>query len=129
MAKKNKKIKKKKEKAYYEKELRKEKIVEKNIKRNNVFSNTTVMLCVGFLIIMYSRFLAMELSARLVTIFGLGVMGYGIFNYIRVHKGKTINSKGNKEYSKTNLIIDYIMLAVIVIGIIYNAFVLVKGNF
>lgn len=48
MAKKNKKNQEKERKAYYEKELRKEKIVEKNIKRNNVFSNTTVMLCVDF---------------------------------------------------------------------------------
>lgn len=122
------KKKKKKEKPYYEKEIRKNKIVEKNIKNNNMFSNTTFMLCVGFLIIMYSRYVAMELSSRLVSIFGLGVMAYGISNYIKIHKGKVENQKGNKEYSKNNLILDYIMLAVIFLGVIYNVFMLVKGN-
>lgn len=128
MAKKKKKIKKKKEKAYYEKELRKDKIVEKNMKKNNMFTNTTFMICIGFLIIMYSRYVVIELSSRLVFIFGLGVMGYGVFNYIKIHKGKIENSKGKKEYSKGNLIIDYIMLLVILAGIIYNAFMLIKGN-
>ncbi len=128
MSKNKKKMKKKKEKPYYEKEIRKNKIVEKSIKKNNMFSNTTFMICAGFLIIMYSRYVAMELSSRLVSIFGLGVMGYGVFNYIKIHKGKVENQKGNKEYSKNNLILDYIMLAVILVGIIYNVFMLVKGN-
>ncbi len=128
MAKNKKKIKKKKEKAYYEKEARKNKIVEKNIKKADIFSNTSFMICVGFLIIMYSRYVVMELSSRLVSIFGLGVMGYGVYNYIRVHKGKIINQKGKKEYSKNNLIIDYLMILVILLAIIYNVFMLLKGN-
>ena len=127
MANKNKK--KKKEKAYYEKEIRKKEIVQKSEKKMDLFSNTTFMICAGFLIIMYSRYVKLELSSQLITIFGLGVMGYGLLNSVKVHKGILENSKGVKEYSKTNLIIDYIMLTVIGIGILFNVFFLFKPYF
>ena len=123
------KKKKKKEKAYYEKDIRPEHLKEEDKKKSDLFSNTSFMIAMGFLIVMYSRMLAIPLSARLIAILGLGVMGSGIVRSIKVHKGTLENSKGVKKYSKTNLIIDYIMILIIVAGMIFNALMLFKAYF
>ncbi|MEG0250347.1 MAG: hypothetical protein RR561_05745 [Peptostreptococcus sp.] len=121
--------KKKKEKAYYEKDIRPEHLKEENKKKVDLFSNPSFMIAMGFLIVMYSRMLAIPLSARLIAILGLGVMGSGVVKSIKIHRGTIADSKGVKRYSKTNLIIDYIMILLIVGGMIFNAIVLFKTYF
>ena len=92
---------KKKNKPYYKKQ---EVSNNKETKvSNSPMSNNTFLLGVGFLIIIYSRYLANQLSSVLVNILGLGVMFYAMFRSFNEDKE---NGNYRACYNLQHLLVD-----------------------
>ena len=101
----------KKNKPYYKKQDKSKKInVEKD---KSPMSNNTFLLGVGFLVIIYSRYLANLVSSVLVNIFGLSIMLYSMFR----------SMKEDKQLDKKRAFrIDLLIIAIILLVIIYNLY-------
>ena len=109
---------KKKNKPYYKKQ---EVSNNKETKvSNSPMSNNTFLLGVGFLIIIYSRYLANQLSSVLVNILGLGVMFYAMFRSFNEDK---------ENGKKRAVVIDSIILGIIGLAIIYSIYWLTQLRF
>lgn len=105
---------KKKEKPYYKVNNKQQ---EEKSNNKDLTKNTTFMLGIGFLIMFYSRYINAAIYSRILAIFGLVLMLYGIYN----------SSKTNKQKDgKFSLYIDYVMAFLVVAGIIYNIYILFK---
>jgi hypothetical protein len=109
---------KKKNKPYYKKQ---EVSNNKETKvSNSPMSNNTFLLGVGFLIIIYSRYLANQLSSVLVNILGLGVMFYAMFRSFNEDK---------ENGKKKAVVIDSIIMGIIGLAIIYSIYWLTQLRF
>ncbi|WP_101772950.1 hypothetical protein [Peptostreptococcus faecalis] len=106
--------KKKKEKPYYNKNF--DKKVDK--KEKDLTKNTTFMLGIGFLLFIYSNYIKMPIYSRVLAIFGLSVMMYGIVVSIKMKI-----EKNKDEGTKPTL--DYAMGGLVACVIIYNLILLV----
>lgn len=109
---------KKKNKPYYKKQDHVDKKDDKG--SNSPMSNNTFLLGVGFLIIIYSRYLANQLSSVLVNILGLGVMFYAMF--------RSFNEDKENE-KKRAVVIDIIIMGIIGLAIIYSIYWLTQVAF
>ena len=111
----NKSTSKKKSKPYYMKQGSSAK--KDNVSNKSPMANNTFVLGVGFLIIIYSRYLSNQVSSVLVNLFGLGIMMYAMYRSLM----------GDKQAGKKRaVVIDIIIMIIILIAIIYGAYWLAK---
>lgn len=111
----NKSTSKKKSKSYYMKQGSSAK--KDNVSNKSPMANNTFVLGLGFLIIIYSRYLSNQVSSVLVNLFGLGIMMYAMYRSLMDDK---------QAGKKRAVVIDIIIMIIISIAIIYGAYWLAK---
>ncbi|SFE41837.1 hypothetical protein [Peptostreptococcus sp. D1] len=111
---------KKKQKPYYKVMTTNNKI-EKESKALDLTKNTTFMLGVGFILLMYSKYVSNNLFSRLTAILGLLIMLFGIYSSIK-------NNRIKENKNKINYIIDYGALILIVATLLFNIYILIMKN-
>jgi len=109
---------KKKNKPYYEKKISTQETKKKDDKQ--LMSNSSFVMGLGFLVWMYSRYISKSSYSMLTSVLGLGVMLYGtILNYKK-------DKAGAKQMTKTLKFVDYSMITIVAIGLVFYIFIMFK---